>query len=391
MTILFVHGPADLYGASRSLLRLVSRLTRDGHRVSVILPADGDLAYQLRLTGAVVVVHEELAFVSRQDFRSIHSLMNFPYRLVQSTRNIVALVRELRPDVIHTNTALILPGGIAGKICRIPHICHVREVFTGFNKFWMVYQWFLYVFCERILCVSQAVAEQFHSKIRTRKVEVLHNGFPLEEFGPVPDERIIRFRESLGLNGRRLIGLVGRIRFGRKGQDVFLRAAGLLKSRVSNVKFLCIGSPFPGNEKHLCLFNSLVEELGLEDSVMCTGDVQDIKAAYAALDISVHCSTLPEAFGGVVIESMAMGKPVVATRIGGTLEQIEDGRSGLLVEPGDVRGLAAAIERLLLDEDLRRDFALQGRKRFEQKFEFEVFYRQILSFYGNPKGGNLYG
>ncbi|HZV87929.1 MAG TPA: glycosyltransferase [Candidatus Binatus sp.] len=381
MRILFLHGPADLYGASRSLLRLTSRLVREGNCVSVILPADGDLARQLRAEGVLVIVDEELAIVSRQEFRNIWHVLRFARLVFRSCRRLSALVREHSPDVIHTNTALILPGGIVGRLCRIPHICHVREIFVEFSKVWVLYQWFLYMFCDRILCVSHAVAEQFHPRIRARKIQVLHNGFPLDEFNPVPEERVIRFRDSFGLNGQRLIGLVGRIRFGRKGQDVFLRAAAVLKPKFTNLRFLCIGSPFPGNEDHLRLFDSLVEELGLEDSVLCTGDVEDIKAAYAALDISAHCSTLPEAFGGVVIESMAMGKPVVATAIGGTLEQIEDGRTGLLTTPGDEQELAVALEQLLLQDDLILELSQNGRKRFEQEFEFEKFFRTLMSVY----------
>jgi glycosyltransferase involved in cell wall biosynthesis len=79
---------------------------------------------------------------------------------------------------------------------------------------------------------------------------------------------------------------VGRIKFQRKGQEVFVRAAHLLRERFPDARFLCIGSPFPGNESHLADLLKLIRELGLEDYVLCTGDVDDIKAAIAGLDMS---------------------------------------------------------------------------------------------------------
>jgi len=148
-----------------------------------------------------------------------------------------------------------------------------------------------------------AAARQFHPYIRKRKVQILNNGYPVSEFAPVAPDRVAAFRTRFGLNGARLVGLVGRIRFGRKGQDIFLEAASLLQQKFPVVKFLCIGSAFPGNEEHQGRFNRLRRSLGLDGAVICTGDVDDIKAAYSALEISVAPSVMPESFGGVVIEN----------------------------------------------------------------------------------------
>ncbi|MBK7260238.1 MAG: glycosyltransferase family 4 protein [Ignavibacteriae bacterium] len=104
----------------------------------------------------------------------------------------------------------------------------------------------------------------------------------------------------------------------RKGQDTFLRAAALIAAEHPDVRFVLIGSPFPGNESHGKALSALGRELGIDKQIVFTGDVADIRAAYAALDISVLPSEQPEPFGGVVIESMAAGKPVIGTRIGGT-------------------------------------------------------------------------
>jgi glycosyltransferase involved in cell wall biosynthesis len=158
---------------------------------------------------------------------------------------------------------------------------------------------------------------------------------------------------------------------------VLLHAAASLKKRFPDVRFLFVGGVFPGNEAHLDQFERLITQLDLVGQVLWTGDVADVKSAYAALDISVQTSVMPEAFSGVVIESMAMGIPVVATRCGGTTEQIKDGITGILVDPGDAEQLASALERLLCDPDLRLRLGLQARKDFLERFEFEPFYRNL--------------
>jgi glycosyltransferase involved in cell wall biosynthesis len=163
---------------------------------------------------------------------------------------------------------------------------------------------------------------------------------------------------------------------------VFIEAAARVAQRLPEARFLLIGSPFPGNEEHLTAVQRLISRRGLEDRVIYTGDVADIKAAIAALDVTVLPTTLPEPFGGVVIESMAMGKPVIGTRVGGTVEQIEDGTTGILVEPEDPEGLARAMETLLRDAGLRAEMGAQARTRFLSLFEFESFYVKISQLYG---------
>ena len=112
----------------------------------------------------------------------------------------------------------------------------------------------------------------------------------------------------------------------------------------------------------------LVREKGLEDRVIFTGDLTGMRDVYAAFDLTVVPSVLPEPFGCVVIESMAAGTPVIGSNCGGIPEQIVDGVTGLLVPPGDEVALAAAIARLVEDEALRRSMGEAGRRRFRERF-----------------------
>jgi len=381
MRILFVHGGSDLYGASKMLLRLASKFVSDGNSVLAVLSTDGPLRSALEKKGVEVIIHSLLPVVTRRGFRSVLGIISLLMRIPMSVIVLGRIVAAFRPDVIHTNTALILSPGIVAKLMHVPHIWHIKESFEEFRGIFKFYQWYVSFLSDRIVCVSSPVKDQFRSRIQRAKIVLLYEGFPQEEFAAVEDERIELFRRRFGLNGHPVVGAVGRIKFGRKGQDVFVKAAALLKDEFSNVKFVIIGSPFPGNEEHLENLKKLVQDLRITESIVLTGDVDDIGVAYSALDISVLPSAFPEPFGGVVVESMAYGKPVIGTRIGGTVEQIEDGTTGLLVEPNNPQELAAAMSKLLRDADLSKKMGNAGRERFLRLFEFRLYYESIVGIY----------
>jgi glycosyltransferase involved in cell wall biosynthesis len=104
-------------------------------------------------------------------------------------------------------------------------------------------------------------------------------------------------------------------------------------------------------------------------------------AAYCALDICVLASGSPEPFAGTVVEAMAFGKPVIGTRLGGTIEQIENGVTGYLIPPNAPGAMADALRRLLSYRGLRHSMGAAGRQRFERLFEFEGFYARMLKLY----------
>lgn len=380
--ILFVHSGSDLYGASRSLLRLSSRLAREGIGVKVVLPHEGPLVLKLQENGVIVIVQKTLPVIERQKVGSLHGILKLLMNFILSTLSLLQLIKRFRPDLVHTMTSVILSSGPAAKLAGIPHIWHVREFFGEFGRLWRYYQRYMLLFSTRIICVSTPVAEQFDQFRRSERIHIVHNGFPASEFLGVTTDRVEQFRAKYESSGaQHLIGVIGRIKFQRKGQEVFVRAAGLLREKFPDARFLCIGSPYPGNESHLADLLNLVVELGLENYVEYIGDVEDIKAAIKGLDVVVLASAQPEPFGGVVIEAMALTRPVVATGIGGSLEQVVDGVTGYLVEPGDPLSMAAAIEKLLVSSDRRRIFGENGRDRFLERFEFEGFYQTILNLY----------
>lgn len=379
MRILFVHNVSDLYGASRSLLRLTTRLVRDGHDVMAILRQPGPLFDALRAAGVQAELDSSLVIMTRKGIVDHRGYLEQAADLPRSLATLRRAIKRFRPQLVHTNTAVIISSPIAAALARIPHIWHMREFFVDFPRLWPLHRRFMTSAADRVLCVSAAVAAQFQAA--ATNVEVLHNGFPTEEFAPVAPSRSKAIRDRFGLGNDLAVGIIGRIKFKRKGQETFVRAAALLAKSHPNVRFLVIGSPFPGTEDHQARLEQLIAELGIADRVTLTGDIEDIKAAYAALDITVLASATPEPFGGVVIEAMALGRPVIGTRLGGTPEQIEDGVTGFLVAPDHPEQMARAMETLLEDDVRRKAMGAAARERFERKFEFEPFYERLRTIY----------
>lgn len=382
-SLVLVHSGADLYGASRSVLRLATRLVQDGHTTSVILPYEGPLSLALRNAGVVVRVERSLCILTRQGTMSLRGILGLMIRLPLSIIRLFRLFREAAPDLIHTNTAVIVSSCLAARLVGVPHLCHVRESFGEFGLFWPIYQRFLSATSTRLLCVSAAVERQFTPRIRARKTIVLHNGIPLSEVSLPAAAALASFRSTYGLNDKRIVGVVGRIKLVRKGQEIVARAAALLKDRIPDARYIFVGSPFPGNEHHLLHLKALIRDLKIEDLMVFVGDCQDMPVVYAVLDVLVLPSGQPEPFGGVVLEAMAYGKPVVGTRIGGTVEQIDDGRTGYLIPPGDPAALADALARLLGDPATCKRLGQQARKKFVSEFDYEKFITRLYRIYRN--------
>ena len=238
MRILFVHSGSDLYGASRSLLRLSSRLVRDGHVVNVVLPSEGPLVAALQEQKVGILIQTSLPVLERQKAKSISGILFLFVNVILSTFHLIVLLVQFKPHLIHTMTAVLVSSGLAAKIMGVPHIWHVRESFAEFGKLWRFYQKYMLLFSSKIVCVSTPIAQQFTHRKDNKKILVMHNGFPVEEFAEITQERIEQFRSKYAAHdGIRLVGVVGRIKFRRKGQEVFVRAASLLQENFLTFGF----------------------------------------------------------------------------------------------------------------------------------------------------------
>jgi glycosyltransferase involved in cell wall biosynthesis len=376
--ILLVHNSADIYGASRSLLRLAQRLDRSRFTPIVLLPENGPLQNLLADSRIEVLIFPRLRVITRPVLRSPR-LLPWLLGFVPSAQALARLTREKNIALIHTNTGVICNSALAARFAGIPHIWHIRDWFQEFGPLWKPYSRYILALSKKVLCVSRAIAEQFPP---SPKIEVLNNGIDLSEFHPITPQERQEARKTFGFSESDLVaGTVGRLKFFRKGQEFLIQAAAQLQARGKPIKLLIAGGPAPGAEDHFERMRQLANQLGLADRVVFTGELANPRPAYAAMDIFILPSAQPEPFGGVVMEAMSLGLPIIGTHIGGTPDQIAEGETGFLIPPSDPKALAQALNRLIENPRLRESMGQAARTRIEAHFPISETIRKIETLY----------
>ena len=209
-------------------------------------------------------------------------------------------------------------------------------------------------------------------------IVVIRNGVDLSRFdAPEAGDRI---RQELGFEpGTPLVTVVSRLTR-LKGIENFLEAAAALKPRYPDVRFLIVGETSPHDRPYLKELTDLAAQLGVADRVIFTGLRSDIPALLGSATVAVMPS-LNEALSNVLLESMAAGAPVVATRVGGTPEALIDGETGLLVEPGDSGAIATGVARLLDDRELAMRLGRSARSLIADRFSVDRMVRSTERLY----------
>lgn len=184
----------------------------------------------------------------------------------------------------------------------------------------------------------------------------------------------------------KLFGIFGCI-VGWKGIKEFVRAAALVVKSIPNAKGFIVDDCSDGDQKFLEEVRELITNYGMERDIILTGYRKDVPAFMQLMDVVVHASIMAEPFGMVLIEGMAMGKPVVATKMGGPLDIVVDGQTGFLVDPDNiVEGLAKAVQRLLREKPLAEIMGRNGQDRVVSLFTKERSARQVEEVYIHALG-----
>jgi glycosyltransferase involved in cell wall biosynthesis len=197
-----------------------------------------------------------------------------------------------------------------------------------------------------------------------RRVEVIHNGVPFPSYET----------EGSGRNGSFRIGTVGRLSK-EKGQTVLLSAFRILSDSLPGLSLKIAGE---GEEREELRKQAV--SLGIEPQVEFSGYVRDVWEVYKELDVFVlpsHTEGIPLA----LLEAMAAGVPVVATRVGGVPEIVRDGQDGLLVPPRDPEAAAVAIRRILCEPTLRKTLSVNGRERVARHFSLGAMTESYFALY----------
>ena len=301
-----------------------------------------------------------------------------------ASRELRNLLSRENPDIFHAHhafTPLSLRGMAMAKEENFPTVLTTHSIFLAydspvwdiFNQAFPVLGWFIDR-ADRIIAVSNA-AKAFISHFTQKQVAVIPNGVDSKKFHPNWNKE--RLREDLGIEEERIILCVSRLSY-RKGIHVLLNAMKILTDEMDDIRLIILGE----GEMFL-LLRTQAKSLDLENRVSFMGYVpsQQLPKFYGMTDVFVLPSITAEAFGIVLLEAMASGKPVVATNVGGIPEVVESSNCGILVDPWDEYALAEAIFSLLEDESLRNELGRNGRKAVENRYSWDIIAEKIERVY----------
>jgi len=375
---LFVHSSNELYGADVILLGLMEERDPAIWEPTIILP--NDVVYQGRLAARlnlIQVPHQEmkLAVLRRRYF----SLLGFPLYIIYFITSVLKLVRMIKRgdyDIVHTNTTAVIPGAVAAKLTRRPHVWHSHEMIISPAAVRKLTARIAPAMSNVVITVSGAVQEHILSdNPKADNVRVLHNGIDVERFAEADGRD--RIRREFGFSDSDIVvGTLARVSKG-KGQAYLMEAAAHLKGHHPHIKYLLVGDAFVGQEALIDDLRRSIHDLGLEQTVTLAGYRTDGPDILKALDICVLPSTLPDSFPTVVLESMAAGRPVIATDWGGAKEMVVDGVTGYIVSADDSVIFADKIAKLAVDQTLRTRMAEAGLQRVREKFTRTIMARDF--------------
>jgi len=352
MKVLFLNATGQLGGAERVLICLLRalRCAKPDWKLEVVTGDDGPLVPLLAGLGFdihVLAMPERLVRIGELTSHNPFSLMMAAASAVRYRGQLRALLANRAPDVIHT---LNFKMHLLAACSRIPgsRLCWHLHDFVS-NRF--VTRKLLRLLSRRprnVVAISDSVARDMRSVSRApERVQTVLNAVDLDHFSPEGPR--------WPTNGELTVGLIATFAHW-KGHEVFLRAVASLPIPVR--AFIAGGGLYKTTGSQITLeeMEAWVVTLGLTGRVTFTGFLEDPAPLLRSLDVVVHASTQPEPFGLTIAEAMACGRAVVASMAGGVSEMLQDGVNGLGHTPGDAQGLAHAMERLLRDPELRKQY-----------------------------------
>lgn len=366
----FTHYTA-LYGANRSLLDLLDGLVGYGIIVHVMLPENGPIEAELQRRG---IDYQILPFHSdtyvRKGFSRIKGGIRH-LRNLWSFRQIKAAVASIEPDVIYTNSAVILTGAKVAAALELPHVWHIRELYhiTIEQAFNLGHRSFLY-WLRKSAC-AVAISEMVREQIITDETipsKVIYNG--------VIGERTLKEYEQRRYGMRRGEALVtfvimGRIEAG-KGQEEAIEAFAKASKSGIPMQLWIAGE---GDTLYTHRLKSLAKRLGISDFTRFWGYIQKPFEIWLQADVGLMCSK-HEAMGRVTAEAMAIGVPVIGYRGGATPELISDGQDGILYQ--ETAELVEAMVRIASEVEWRNRLGSAARQKARKMFTKEQYARQVF-------------
>jgi glycosyltransferase involved in cell wall biosynthesis len=360
--VLFVIGSMDIGGAEKQLTVLADRIRGYGYSCSVFsLQSDGVLVDILREKG--IPIHS--GGLKKGDLRRA------PWKLVRAQWRMMSVIRAEKPDVLHAFLPLAtFMGAAAGRSAGVPLVVTSRRALANHQERVPLLRPLDFLadrLSHRVTVNSKAVWRDAVTRNGTdpSKLVLVYNGV---DHGPIQKTLIHRerIRQQLGIEAheRVVISIANLIPY--KGHADLFRALKVVTHEIPDVKLLLLGED-RGIKNRL---EGLAYDLSISPFIEYLGRKNDVTPFLAAGDVSVVAS-YEEGFSNVILESMAAGLPVVATRVGGNPEAVLDGLTGWIVEPCKPEAMAYRIIDLLKDTCKAREWGIKGKERVMELFTMD--------------------
>ena len=365
-TYISVPGSPLKAGAEKQLYLLASSLNSDNFKPIIVqLIPDNKLTVSTGNMNGLELFHFPTS--------RLYGLGGF-----RQLARLLTLTKSKRVDIIHTffEKSEVM-GWLIARFSGIPvWITSRRDL--GFKRK-IIYDKIFRLSskdCKRCIANCHAVKNQVvqQGSLPGGRIEVIYNGLDLSVYQEPKNEQALRKELKIG-NGIHLVGMIANFNFEIKGHLYFLGAAKKILEKLPNVKFILVGDG-PLRPR----YEEVAQELNIKKDVYFLGKRTDVPAILSNLDLSVLSST-SEGLSNVILESMAAGKPVVATNVGGSKEMVKDGITGYLVSPSDSRSMATAIMDLLRNPEKAVAMGEMGRKEVQEKFTVEAMVKKYEELY----------
>jgi glycosyltransferase involved in cell wall biosynthesis len=390
--IVYLEGNTDgtVGGSYFSLLFLVQGLDRRRYEPIVVFQREHTLWSRFEATAATRLVPKPASFAFATRLRKggwpgplvlplavVQSALNALLFLVTAVRYSRVLRRE-RADLLHLNNSITRTHDwmLAARLAGIPCVVHER----GINDRFPFPTRRLAPKLAAIFCISRAVHDNLVAHgFAPGTLHTVANGLDPAEVAPArPPEEV---RAALGIApDRPIVGVVGNIREW-KGQEVLIRALPAIRARVPGIACLLVGHATAGDAAYMARIQQHIDAHGLGPHVFLTGYTTNVADYLRVMDVAVHTSITPEPFGRVLLEAMAMRKPVVGSRGGAVPEIVVDGETGYTFTPGDAGDLAARILDLLEHAERARAFGEAGYRRLVDEFHVDRNVERTMAVY----------
>lgn len=372
MRVLQLLSSTGFHGAETMTAELVRQLHALGVTIDIgVFDNDGRADREI-LDVAAPYINDALIVPCRRQFdwsaaRVLHEYLN-----------------NRRPDVVHSHKYKTTFYALLSRRhtpCRLVATYHNWLYDTLPLRLYAALDKRLARYCDAVIGVSEPVTQELRRHVPAPKVSHIGNGVDTEVYRPLMPRADAK--QGLGLSGKTLVGFVGRLS-ADKGISHLLQALAAMPASLAE----SIHAVIVGDGEYRGALESEARALGLSERVHFLGNRRDTPLLYTAFDVFVLPSRR-EGFPMVLLEAMACGLPVIATRVGDVDHIIEQGVSGLVVEPTDTAALQQALQALLAEPDRAQRMGTAARERVERRFSSARMAREYLAIYQSVMGGSV--